>query len=274
MLLVKKASVPTMIPWPTPIFFMASFARSGETLVLRCLNAHTRISVLHQIHEKKKEPRAAKVLLSKIKERASTSIWFPRGLSSAFDRSVLLVKNMVWVHRYPYRGFTLARNPYSVAASMKKMAIAKNETEEFQRQRLIRWADGICPSLRDFAATGNEVAVLATLYREKMDAALRAGHPVIHYEDFVSDPEQSLRRILEHMNLPWDSRVLASETGYAPGEIGHGGIELWKPVEPARAMYGGGLTDAEIDTVSSITENTRSALGYMASRFRNHLPAM
>jgi hypothetical protein len=263
-----------MLPRPTPIYFMTSFARSGETLLLRCLDAHPCISVLHQIRKKKQEPPAAKILLSKIKERASTRIWFPRGLASAFDHSILLVKNMVWVHRYPYRGFTLARNPYSIIASMKKMAVAKNETNEFQRQRLIRWAGGICPSLRDFAATGDEVAVLATLYREKMDAALRTGHPVVHYEDFVSDPEQSLRRILGHINLPWDGRVLASESGYAPGEIGHGGIELWKPVEPARATYGGGLTDAEVDTISSITENTRSALGYTAPRFRTYLPIM
>lgn len=238
--------------------------------MLRCLNAHPSISVLRQIREKKHEPRVAR----RIKERQSTSIWFPRGLSSAFDHSVLLVKNMTWIYRYPYKGFTLARNPYSVVASMKKMAVAKNESEEFQRQRLIRWAGGICPSLRDFAAIGDEVAVLATLYREKMDAALRTGHPVVHYEDFVSDPERSLRRIVTQIGLPWDDRVLTSETAYAPGEIGHGGIELWKPAEPGRFMYGGGLIDTEIETISSITKDTRSALGYGAPRFRDHLPTI
>jgi hypothetical protein len=250
------------LPRRVPIVLMTSFARSGETLLQRSLNAHPRIMTLQQI--KAGVDPAARKILNKIRQSRSTSVWLPGKFAAkrGGPGTLLLVKNGVWTHHYPYRGFVLARNPFSIVASMKRYAIDHLETEEYRRSRLARWAKGIAPSLVKATATESETILLAQLYLKQMSAALDTGHLAIRYEDFINDPEAELRRIVACLGLPWDDRVLSAEKDYPEGEIGHGGIELWKPIRTGLPVYSGGLSHDEFAAVAEITGPVLSALNY------------
>ncbi len=124
---------------------MASFSRSGETLMQRCLNAHPKIEVVHQILAPDTEDDIR--LFRALMDRKDQTISSTHKLLAHRDfgpESILLLKNAVWTHKYPRRGFTLVRNPFSVVTSAKRDAPDPAQAERQKRQQL-RWAKGIDP---------------------------------------------------------------------------------------------------------------------------------
>lgn len=217
-------------PAEIPIYHMASFSRSGETLLQRCLNAHPQIQVVHQI----KEPDTAEdlVLFRHLMTRKAQTIrnddplvahrQLPQG-------SVLLLKNAVWCHAHPRRGFTLVRNPFSVVASAQRDSIDADQIERQKRQQL-RWAKGIDPLTHEAQKMDPTLTGFMVLYVRKMLQDHRDGLPFVRYEDFIQSPEAILRKIVAHLGLEWSPRVLRSHEDYREGEIGHGGIQLWRDI--------------------------------------------
>lgn len=213
-----------------PIFHMASFSRSGETLMLRCLNAHPQIEVVHQIFEPDSVEDFAlfRALIEREDQHISVddSLVAHRNLSA---NCILLVKNAVWIHKYPRRGFTLVRNPFSVVTSAYRDSPDLDQAERQKRQQ-IRWArdiDELTVGLMDEDPTLTGFTALCT---RKMLQDRYDGLPFVRYEDFVQNPEHFLRKIVGHLGLEWDDRVMSSHEAYAESEKGHGGIKLWRPI--------------------------------------------
>lgn len=238
---------------------MTSFARSGETVLLRTLNAHPKITVAHQIIEF--DTALANRLVYKVstrnikKIRVPFEIWKP-------GSTHLLVKHAVWTHKYPHRGFTFVRNPFSIIASLKRYSIENDEDETFRRQRIGEWAHGIDGKLIEQISPIPEVEALSRLYLAKMTAALDTGHPVFRYEDFTTDPRSVLQGIVDALGLCWDENLMSAETAYPTGLKGHGGIDLSRPIQIGIPAYAGGLSEAEIEVVASITKPVLEKLDY------------
>lgn len=143
-----------------------------------------------------------------------------------------------------------------------RFSIDNNEAEDRRRRRLIRFATGIDSTLTNAVRDMPEVEAIARLYLAKMRSALETGHPVFRYENLTSNPRAELSAILDAMGLPWDESVLWSEKSYPRGLIGHGGIDLSRPIQTGVPVYAGGLTDEEFETVARITEPILKPLGY------------
>lgn len=213
-----------------PIFHMASFSRSGETLLQRCLNAHPRIEVVHQIREPDSAEDIALFQHLMTRKAQTISIKDPlvahRKLS---ENSILLLKNAVWCHSYPRRGFTLVRNPFSIVTSAFRDAPDPEQAERQKRQQF-RWAKGIDPLTRGVQGQDPTLTGFMILYARKMLQDRLDGLPFVRYEDFVDAPETVLKKIVSHLGLEWSDRVMRSHEDYSEGQEGHGGIKLWSPI--------------------------------------------
>lgn len=242
-----------------PIFHLSSFARSGETLLLRCLAAHPDIEVVHQL--KRKDDPADLRLFKFLMSYAPTEIQDAhekarhRALGS---NSVLLLKSSVWVHRFPRRGFCLVRNPFSVITSL---ITVDHGTEGFSN-RLARWASLMDPALVPVMKSEPPALAAAVLYNRKILKDARDGLPILRYEDFVQSPETWLRRILDHVNLPWTDRVLTSHLDHDVGDLGHGGIDLSRPVDNKSAEKFRRLEPRTLNLINAVCHEAMDRLGY------------
>jgi|GEM_PF-1127256 len=251
-----------------PIFHMASMARSGETLLLRCLDAHPEILVVSQLFET--TPKEQRDLFELLTTRAETRI--PRTepavvTAGAAEAGSLLIKQGTWEHRFPFEGFVLARNPLSIFQSLlnydqdprSARAIARGVTN---RSRLERWTAAIDPELAASLADLDELEAFAAFYNRRMQGLARTGLPVLCFERFVTAPEAGLRALLGHLNRPYDPACLQSHRRHDAGSLGHGRIALDSPIstdvnEKYRAL------DPEAQTrLAALTEPVWSAFGY------------
>lgn len=213
-----------------PIFHMASFSRSGETLLQRCLNAHPDIEIVHQIQRVDTPEDLA--LFNHLMERAALTMPVDDPLLAhrkLGPKSVLVVKNAVWTHAHPRQGFTLVRNPFSVIMSAFRDAPDPDQRERQKRQQL-RWARDIDPRMQHFMKNDDTLSSFLALYVRKLLQDRRDDLPFVRYEEFVAEPERWLRRIVAHLGLDWNDKVLKSHEDYPDKAIGHGGIKLSQPI--------------------------------------------
>lgn len=245
-----------------PIYHMASFSRSGETLLQRCLNAHSRIEVVHQI----KEPDSPEdiALFQHLMQRKAQTIPIDDPLvahRNLSEDSVLLLKNAVWCHAYPRRGFALVRNPFSVVVSAYRDAPNPDQAERQKRQQF-RWAEGIDPLTRGLQGQDPTLTGFVVLYVRKMLQDRLDGLPFVRYEDFVEAPEAVLRRIVAHLGLEWSPRVMSSHEDYGKGQKGHGGIRLWQPINTGSTDKYQKLTPQTRAHVYGIAQEVLRRYGY------------
>jgi hypothetical protein len=246
-----------------PVFHMSSFSRSGETLLLRCLAAHPDIEVVHQIaaHDTAEDTALFEHLAARAEpwiERDDPHVAHRR----LGPRSVLLLKNAVWIHPHPRAGFTLVRNPFSVVRSAYRDR-PKPERLAHQVAQQTRWAKGIDPLLVPAMEMEPTLATFTLLYVRKMLHDRDEGLPFLRYEDFVRRPDLWLGRILAHLGLPWDDRVLRSHELYPEGARGHGGIRLSEPVhEGSRSRYRS-MDPAHLSLVYGIAREALDRYGYV-----------
>jgi hypothetical protein len=241
-----------------PVYMMTSYARSGETLTLRCLNAHPDITVLHQVRRNPsdEDKKLALHIRATVPQRVTLPARFVRE-RRLHDRSVLLVKRGTWQDVRPYRGFALARNPFSVIASQ-----AAFEDEVSWRHRLSRWTSSIDPSLLPLRESISCVELSARLYTAQMLAAARAGVPIVRFEDLLEDPRRELERIISYLGLQWSEAVLESHSAYGPGEVGHGRIDLSRPIAQASGPIPISLQPDDIRLIQRITSAALETFGY------------
>lgn len=217
--------------------FMVGFPRSGTTLLEQALDAHPNIRSL----EEKDTLAAAFALLRK----AGSLVAFFDGLKGeTLDR----LRADYWARVKPHAGGSLDgivlvdKVPMnsaflSVIAALfpeSKIIFSVRDPRDvcvsaFQQQF------GVNGVTRQFLTLGGAAA----LYDATMDAAFAARavcKPVLHevrYEALVSDTEQTLRAVFAFLDLPWDERVLAFQSGLASKPINT--PSLRQVVEPIHA---------------------------------------
>jgi len=241
---------------------MTSFSRSGETLLQRCLNAHPLIEIVHHLNE----PDA----------REDIDLgWFLMdydGLTISSDHpmlahrdlkpgAVLLLKNATWISKLPRDGFTLVRNPFSVTASGDRIAPPPPKAAR-QRHQQRRWATNIDEKMVPAMSARATIVGFLALYNRKMMHDKQSGFPFVRYEDLTHDPEKYLRKIVSHLGLDWDDSVLRSHEAYSEGEVGHGGIKLWKPIHSESSDKYKKLPERSKSLIYSMTYSSLDAFGY------------
>ena len=250
------------MPETHQIIHMASFSRSGETLMLRCLNAHPSIHVVHQILEPDQSPDIAlfrylmkhSALDVSSQESTVKDAKVPKG-------STILLKNAVWTHPHSFRGFVLVRNPFSVINSFKITREREEKTVERKKQ-LRRWAKMIDPQLLPAVSHSDNIAAVCMLYNRKMAPLLRLGLPIVRYEDFVASPDTILPKLLDRLGIPQNQAVLKSHENYAPESYGHGHIPLWQPIHNRSTDSWKRLAPRIISSVYGITWPVMRDYGY------------
>lgn len=212
------------------IVHMSSFSRSGETLMLRALNAHNQIHVVNQLryHDREEDNNLLKFLMSYKDKMISEDhpIVKAAGVKSG---QIILVKNAFWEHQYDYDGFVLVRNPFSVINSFKVI----DEAEEKRARRLEqlrRWTKTIDVNMLPSIDRMNSFEFVCALYVRKMLPLADLKLPIIKYEDFVTNPKYYMRLLLKELDIDWDENVLSAHEFFREGDVGHGGIKLWKPI--------------------------------------------
>jgi hypothetical protein len=245
-----------------PILHMASFSRSGETVMLRALQAHQMLHVVHQV----KDPETPENvnLFKTLMQHAPLQIGAEHPAVRAArvpSHATLVVKNALWTHKWPFRGFVLVRNPFSVVNSFKAVHESKKRMVK-RRLQLKRWTKRIDPALLPALASVNTVAYVCMLYNRKMHGLAFGGLPIVRYEDFVESPERVLRALLSRLEIPWDRAVLDSHKNYKVGELGHGKIRLWEPIHCRSADSWKDMDAATRSTIYGISNPTMHAFGY------------
>ncbi len=246
------------------IFHMASFSRSGETLMLRCLAAHPQIEVVHQIREPDHPKdmdlfrylRAYKALEIDVKDAYVRH----RNLGPG---SVLLLKNAVWTHPYPRQGFTLIRNPFSIAVSGYRHVDKDSEGIRKNINQHIRWCKDIDRQMLESIKSADILDGMMLLYQRKMFQDHLDGLPFVRYEEFVENPEPYLRKIVHHLGLDWSDEVLRSHEHYGEGELGHGKIKLWRPIHRESTAKYKQLSKEQASRIHALTKQSLDAYGYI-----------
>jgi hypothetical protein len=242
---------------------MSSFSRSGETLLLRCLDAHPDIHVVHQIREPDADADLA--LWKFLMDYEPTEIPHDHELIQAAgvkEGAVLLLKNAVWTHPYPYNGFVLVRNPFAVVNSFK---ILNEDDVKYnkRKQQYRRWARQIDAKVLPLInKEPDNITCLCALYNVKMAPLAKLGLPILRYEDFVTYPETYLNKICDYLGVVWNDLLLKSHTLYSEGELGHGGIPLWKPIHTGSLHSYQKLPKEVISKIYSLTKPVYEMFGY------------
>ena len=245
-----------------PIYHISSMARSGETLLLRSLASHPQIHVSHNIS--KVDSIYEKELFSFLKtyphQKIRITNRFLKDKNLKSD-SVLLIKQGVWEHKYPFRGFILSRNPVSIYASLRMfdaMELGNDLDKNWYKneERMLRWLNDIAPELKIHFVHKNPIDQFCLFYNRRMGALIKTGLPIIYYEHFVMHPGQILKAILSIMNISFDECVLHSHTLYKNGNIGHGNIQLDKYINTSSLKkYQSIVSKQEFDKIVKKTKD-------------------
>lgn len=229
------------------LLYMNSFSRSGETLMQRTLNAHKNISALIQLkktgteielqYEIFKKIRVSKPDTITLTEEEFTTLELPE------ETKILLVKNAVFLNKENKYSFMLLRNPYSVYASYRKLSNSLKDP----RQQMRNWANNIDQNLIDLVDYGDFLEAVMSIYLKKTLTEINTSNTIVKYENFIAEPEKTLKTLLKELSVDWDPAVLEAHEQYEIGELGHGGIELWQPIRSEKAnMLPENLSDSEI----------------------------
>lgn len=274
-----------------PVFMLNSFSRSGETMLLRALAAHPLIRVAHDLaaqntnHERR--------LVGRVRFGGAVAITADDpvlGPTPPPKGAIIVVKNAVWTPEFPCPSFVLARNPFSSILSIGAVDLAKEEALARRwppvalwkkgpwqkpsplslevREKLSRWSRDIDLMMKPHVTSADAVTGAALLYARKMQNAYDIGGPILRYEDIIKNPEAALRKLIAHFGLPWDDMVLRSHERYKQGEIGHGGIKLWEPMNDRSLDKYRTIPTAEFDKIYAITAAVMQKFGYSVDQNR------
>lgn len=246
------------------VFFLNSYSRSGETLVMRALSVHPKVQIVHDLYQKNSE--AENDLFRLIRDENVQEIPADHALiqgREVVSDTVFVLKNATWLHKQPFRGFTLVRNAFSVCLSTGAVE-DKPQRRELHHRIVRRWARGIDPLMLPFVLGATHLESVCALYTRKMMGPAPDG-PIIRYEDFVHDPETKLRAILEYLGVGWDPSVLEAHTYFEEGQVGHGRIPLWEPIHTRSLDKYKTITPAQRSLIYSMTWPVFEKFGYSVS---------
>ena len=241
------------------ILYMNSFSRSGETLMLRTLQVHKDVEVLHQLYKLADEDKKLYDVFKIIKHELPNEVSQIEHDPLPFERNkFLVVKNATFENSESHKGFILVRNPFSTYMSYKKLASKLKD----DRKQMRNWARAIDPLLLKTVNSGSFLEAFTALYVRKMGALTYIKQPIIRYEDFVKNPENQLYSLLSALDIPWDENVLKAHEFFEENLKGHGGINLSKPITNQFNPDISSLTNEEIIYIYNSCSSILRYYGY------------
>lgn len=271
------------------VLHMASCARSGETLMLRLLAAHSQVLVAFDLSRKNSpQERAMREFFKHYEGFEVRESQLPEGVQVPAETKVIIVKQGIWEHRYRFDGFVLVRNPASVAASLleydqRSLRRAPPDVRPFWRdeakldehdidftarhwERLVRWQDDIDAELTPHLKHLDYLSAICAFYNRRMLPLADAGMPVVHYERLVTRPEVTLRKLFTYLGLEFDGTVIESDHQYTGEAIGHGKNELKRPIDTESIYrYQRVINFQEFSRIAALTLPTWKAFRYTMS---------
>lgn len=228
-----------------PIYHLASHARAGETLVLKLLSEHSRVFVPLQIQ--KEESKVDQAFISEVQNTGIRSIELSHsyarqsGLSS---EHIILVKQGVWLHRHPFDGFTLVRNPQSFVASMLTYNVREGLDWGFRPygrkryaktfKRLLRWSQNMSEELcREIESKRSVIDALCCFYNSRIATLSSYRKTIFKYEDLIMSPLQQLQAMCLELDIKFEDALLDAHLNYPAAKEGHGMNDLSRPIDAA-----------------------------------------
>lgn len=242
------------------IFRLRSFSRSGETILLRHLNAHSKVSVVHQIlaHDSPND----KKLSNFIKQNELTEMSRESDLLSHRDLNgaeVLVIKNATELENPDLPSIGLVRNALSVSKSAYRHT---DLSGEHRRKQNIRWARGIDKDIADSESRFDNLELFLLLWNRKTMHDLLSNSLVFRYEDLVRDTSKAMTEMFHWMGLEMENTILGSHLSYAADELGHGGIKLGEPMHSNSLSNLDSLDRDTIKRILSISSPVLAVCGY------------
>lgn len=244
----------------TPIFHMASLARSGETMLLKSLTTHPNIKVVHNINAVETPENVS--LFSFLRSFEQNEIHFEHPEVKHLNLKpgdIILIKQGVWKHPTTFKGFILARNPASVFYSLMNY---DNEKWKGAEKRIKRWSKDMCPEILEHFDEKSSVEQFCLFYNTRMKELLSRGLPIIKYENLVRDKENELRDICILLGVPFQKEIVEAHKKYRSGEIGHGKNDLGRKIDTSSLEKYKSLPKEYIDHIMELTQVVTKKLGY------------
>ncbi|WP_308992666.1 hypothetical protein QLS71_012980 [Mariniflexile litorale] len=258
------------------IYHIASMARSGETLMLKTLAVHPEIVVVHNLDKNDDivKTQAFEFLKSYKKESIPRNhpVIKPYNLSKS---QILLLKQGVWKHPYPFKGFVLSRNPISIYASLKvydKDLPEYHDKDNFwfgNKERIFRWLKDIDKESIPLFKRKTPVEQFCMFYNLRMKQLLDTKLPIIRYEDLILNTEVTLKKVCGLLNVGMDKKLLSAHDFYGSGLEGHGKNDLSKPIDTSSlTKYKKNITKFEFDYIAKNTFHVYNQYGYKIVDFK------
>lgn len=254
--------------------YMRSFSRSGETVLMRCLDAHQQVRAFVQLLERRKETAESYLLFKQLMARSPQSISRSELIGKdigPIDKPILLVKSTAWEPLPDAPGFVLIRNPMAVVHSYLKFIGARRIGRKMRP--IAQWMRRIDREIANFLNKCELVTAVCVAWNRRYADLLRQDIPIVYYENFVTNPERELRALLKALNLPWDDALLRSENNYQPGELGHGGCKLSEPIHTGSLDSWKTLGDKRIAKIRALCYPIMHAYGYELKGGELHIDA-
>lgn len=227
------------------MFHLASHARAGETLVLKLMSAHSRVCVPLQVE--KEESEADKAFIAEVRETGIRSVTrlHPYAQSKNLGaNSVVLIKQGIWLHKDPFNGITLVRNPLSFVDSMMTYnaieglggGIRRYGRKRYAKtfSRLLRWSENMSAELyRDIDGKQSVVDALCCFYNSRVKALAEYQKDIFKYEDIVTAPRAELEKICRVLAIDFEEGMLKAHRNYSDSSVGHGMNKLSRDIDTA-----------------------------------------
>ncbi len=105
--------------------------------------------------------------------------------------------------------------------------------------------------------------MFCAFYNRRMLALLDLKLPIVRYEDFVLEPEKTLRVLLPKLGLKFETEMLTSEKAYLSNQKGHGNNDLSRSVDTSSLHKYQSLDRRLVNRILALTYPTWTAYGYM-----------
>lgn len=252
-----------------PIAHVASMARSGETLLLRCLSQHSRLRVVHNLSKVDQAYELA--LFEFLQSYQPNSISKTHALVKPYQLrrgQQLVLKQGVWRHPHPFDGIVLARNPIAIFASLRQYDVQATGKPwqavwHLNEARMTRWLGDIAPDALDGFESLGPVDQFARFYNVRMTQLLETKKQMIRYEDLVFNPQQNLEKIATELDVDFEPATLHSHQGYQADAEGHGQNNLGQPISTKSVFkYLDVLSEAEFDQLATKVDSVARMAGY------------
>ena len=252
------------------IYHMASMARSGETLLLKLMNAHPKIVIVHNLS--KEDSEFKNKAFEFFKSFYSYTISRGHEIVKPYNLKrgqLLLLKQGVWKHKHPFKGFILSRNPVSIYSSLKAYDQLHPEYDSennfwFENsKRMERWMNDMEPEKITQILEQSPIDQFCSFYNIRMNDLHSTGLPIIRYEDLVTDTQEVLQKICTILNIDMDDAMLKSHEQYEKGAVGHGQNDLSKPIDTSSLFkYKKNVTQEEFEIIKEKTQMVHEKFGY------------